>query len=64
MQINHYLLTLVYKDNSRWFAGEFSTMEALNAWLDEEKTRPYWDPETQAEITTQIRVVADPEEQE
>lgn len=39
-------LTLVYKDNSTWFAGAFETLVEAEAWLAAEQTRSYWDPET------------------
>ncbi len=39
-------LTLEYADGTTWFAGCFNTMDALNDWLDIEKTRPYWDNST------------------
>ena len=35
-------VTIVYPDDSTWFAGQFKNMEAAQAWMDEEQTRPYW----------------------
>lgn len=43
-------LTLKYSNGSTWFAGGFSTMDALNAWADQEKLRPYWDASTELSI--------------
>lgn len=43
-------LTLVYEDASTWFAGGFPSLAAANAWLDIEKTRPYWKNSTVANI--------------
>jgi len=33
-----------------WFAGSFSSQEALDAWLNDEKTIPYWNSQTQTQI--------------
>jgi hypothetical protein len=49
-----YLLTLVYKDKSTFFVGEFSTMDLLNAWLDKEKSKSYWDDSTQSNVSQKI----------
>ena len=43
-------LTLMYKDGSSWFAGGFSSQESLDAWVAEERTRSYWDKETQISV--------------
>jgi hypothetical protein len=43
--------TLIYEDGSTWFVGTFSSQDALNNWVNEEKTRPYW------QATTQVQVV-------
>lgn len=50
------LVTLIYADNTRWFAGQFPSQEAADAWIAEEKTRPYWVNTTQVE-QTQITLV-------
>jgi hypothetical protein len=43
-------VTIVYPDNSTWFAGQFKNMEAAQAWMDEEQTRPYWNKDNTFEI--------------
>lgn len=35
-------ITIVYPDNSTWFAGQFKNMAEAQKWMDEEVTRPYW----------------------
>ena len=44
------VVTLIYVDGTRWLAGGFPTMEAAQAWINEEKTRPYWKQDTQVEV--------------
>ncbi len=43
-------IKLVYEDSSEWFAGEFDSLEEANRWINEEKTRPYWDNSTVVNI--------------
>ncbi len=43
-------VTLIYEDGSTWFAGEFSSQEKAQTWIDEERTRPYWNSSTQVQI--------------
>lgn len=50
MVIPYFEVTLVYSDNSSWFAGGFNSHEAAVAWVDAEKTRPYWKSDTQVNI--------------
>lgn len=45
-----YQVTLVYEDGSTWFAGCFNSLDDANAWVAEEKTRPYWKSSTQVQI--------------
>lgn len=47
-------VTLVYEDTSTWFAGEFASQESADAWINEEKTRPYWKESTQIRTETSI----------
>lgn len=44
-------VTLVYEDESTWFAGDFSSQESADSWINSEKTRPYW------KNTTTVRIV-------
>lgn len=44
------LVTLVYADDSTWFAGGFANQEVADSWINEEKTRPYWDENTTIRI--------------
>lgn len=46
-----YDVTLVYEDSTTWYAGRFETLDEANAWVDREKTRPYW------KATTVVNVV-------
>ena len=32
-----YTLTLIYTDGTRWIAGGFNTMDALNKWVADQK---------------------------
>lgn len=43
-------LTLVYENETTWFVGAFQTMDLLEKWLNEEKTRPYWKSNTQTQV--------------
>ena len=43
-------LTLIYEDQTTWFAGGFKTMDDAKAWADEEKTRSYWKSSTKIQI--------------
>ena len=43
-------VTLVYADATTWFAGAFPSLEAANKWVEEEKTRPYWQSTTTVQI--------------
>jgi hypothetical protein len=43
-------VTLVYADESTWFAGSFPSLEAANKWIDEEKSRPYWVETTTVQV--------------
>jgi hypothetical protein len=45
-----FTLTLNYADGTSWFAGGFESMDALNAWLSAEQSRPYWKPDTTTTI--------------
>lgn len=45
-------VTLVYEDASTWFAGEFSSQESADAWINTEKTRSYWKESTQVQSET------------
>lgn len=45
------LVTLIYPDGSRWFAGGFPNHDAAWTWIDDEKTRAYW------VLTTEIEVI-------
>lgn len=51
-------VTLVYADTSTWFAGEFASQEAADAWINAEKTRPYWKESTQ--VQTETITIEDP----
>lgn len=53
------------KDGSPYWTEHFSTEEALNKWLAEDKTRKYWDPEYTTQIIdiTPPPVVIDPQEE-
>lgn len=44
-------ITLVYEDGSTWFAGTFASQQAADAWVETEKTRPYWVETTQVHKT-------------
>lgn len=37
-------LKIKKSDGSIYWTTYFSSMDALNAWVAEEQTRPYWDP--------------------
>lgn len=43
-------VTIVYPDESTWFAGQFKNMAEAQKWMDEEQARPYWNPENTFEI--------------
>lgn len=43
-------VTLIYQDGSTWFAGGFSSLDDAWTWIDQEKTRPYWDSATQVQV--------------
>lgn len=48
--VSNFEVTLIYKDATTWFAGSFPSNEAAEKWIAEERTRPYWDAATQAQI--------------
>lgn len=50
------LVTLIYADGTHWFAGQFPSQAAADAWIAEEQTRPYWVDTTQVQ-QTQITLV-------
>lgn len=52
-----FTLNLIYKDGTVWHAGGFSTQESADAWVAEEKTRPYWDQATRVEIINNTPVL-------
>lgn len=43
-------VTLVYADGTKWFAGGFPDLESAWAWIDVEKSRPYWIETTQIQV--------------
>lgn len=45
-------ITLTYADSSTWFAGQFKDETTANSWLDNEKTKAYWDNATTASVIT------------
>lgn len=45
-----YEVTLIYSNGNSWFAGGFSTLEATQAWIENEKSMPYWNSATKIEI--------------
>ncbi len=45
-----FVLTLIYADLTKFLIGGFGTIEAAKRWMEEEKTRPYWDMQTQFEL--------------
>lgn len=51
MKQDIYSVTLMYKEGSTWFAGEFNSLKEATEWIEMEKTRPYWDKNTQVQIT-------------
>lgn len=51
-----FTLTLNYDDNTTFFVGGFNTMDELNAWLNTEKTRPYYKETTTSTIVEIIQL--------
>lgn len=49
-------LTIKHEDGSVYWTEHFSSMDDLNKWLDEEKTRHYWDKD----FTTQVEDLTQP----
>jgi len=43
-------LVIKHKDGSIYWTEHFNDREACDAWLKEERTRPYWDPKFKVEI--------------
>ncbi len=43
-------LEIKKKDNSPYWLEHFNDLESANKWIEEEKTRPYWDSEYTYEI--------------
>lgn len=44
-------LILIYADSSQFNVGGFPDMDSAQAWIDTEKTRPYWVGSTQVQVT-------------
>lgn len=49
-------LTIRKQDGSTYWVEHFNTEAELHRWLDEEKTRPYWD----RQYTTEIEDITPP----
>ena len=48
--IPYFEVTLVYSDGATWFAGGFNSLDLANAWIETEKSRPYWKIDTQVQL--------------
>lgn len=58
--IPYFEVTLVYADGSTWFAGGFDSLDAANAWINTEKSRPYWQASTQVQLVDKSYTVTTP----
>lgn len=43
-------LKILHKDGSEYWTAGFNNLVDCNAWLEEEKTRPYWNPDFVIEL--------------
>lgn len=48
-----YKVTLIYANGTTWYVGDFTSQQDADKWINEEKTRPYWDETTQVQIVVQ-----------
>lgn len=43
-------IVITRKDGSVYWTEAFNSMQEATAWVDEERTRPYWDPDFVVDI--------------